>query len=184
VTAAASADNLVFIDLEMTGLDTQIDVILQAALIITTKDLDPLDEVAVDIHQPDQALALMSPFVREMHTRTGLIERVRRAELDLPGAERILLGRIAALCPPPATLCGNSVWSDRRFIERYMPELDRHLHYRIVDVSSLKILADRWYGDAAVFPRSAAGEHDALVDIRNSVAELRHYRATLFRPAL
>jgi oligoribonuclease len=182
VIAAPSADNLVFIDLEMTGLDPRIDVILQAALVVTTADLDPLDEVAVDIHQPDEGLDLMTPFVREMHTRTGLIERVRKATVDVRAAEQLLLSRIVPLCPPPATLCGNSVWSDRRFIERYMPDLDRHLHYRIVDVSSLKVLAQRWYGESACFARAAAGEHDALVDIRNSVAELRHYRETLFRP--
>jgi oligoribonuclease len=181
VTPTPRADNLVWIDLEMTGLDPTVHVILQAALVITTADLEPLDELSVDVHQPEEALALMSPFVREMHTGTGLIERVRRSAVDLVQAERALLERIAAWCPAPATLCGNSIWNDRRFIARYMPDLDRHLHYRVVDVSSIKVLAQRWYGEAAAFAKPTAGAHDATVDVRHSIAELRHYRATLFR---
>ncbi len=165
----------------MTGLDPFEDVILQAAVVITTADLEPLDELAVDVGQPEEALARMIPLVREMHSRTGLIERVRRSTIDVHQAEQLLLERIVPRCTSPATLCGSSVWADRRFIARYMPALDRHLHYRLVDVSSVKILAQRWYGDAAVFVKPTAGEHDALVDIKNSIAELRHYRGTLFR---
>jgi oligoribonuclease len=173
--------NLAWIDLEMTGLDPSVDVILQAALVITTADLEPLDRIAADIHQPEEALAGMTPFVRDMHTRTGLIERVRRSTTTLRDAERVLLDRVSAWCVAPATLCGNSVWADRRFIARYMPELDRFFHYRIVDVSSVKVLAQLWYGPAAVFVKSSAGAHDAVVDIRNSIEELRHYRRLLFR---
>jgi oligoribonuclease len=178
---APSSDNLVWIDLEMTGLDPMTSVILQAALVITDGDLQPLDDVALDIHQPEEALATMIPLVREMHTRTGLIERVRRTTVDVAHAERVLLERVSRWCLPSATLCGNSVWSDRRFIARYMPELDRFLHYRLVDVSTLKVLAQRWFGDGALFNKPAAGAHDAVVDVRNSIAELRHYRETLFR---
>jgi oligoribonuclease len=181
VTPTSSANNLVWIDLEMTGLDASVDVILQAALIVTTGDLEPLAEVAVDVGQPESALARMSDFVREMHTRTGLIERVRRSTVDVAEAERRLLACVAAWCPAPATLCGNSIWNDRRFIARYMPALDAHLHYRVVDVSSVKVLAQRWYGEAAVYAKPAAGAHDATVDVRHSIAELRHYRETLFR---
>jgi oligoribonuclease len=176
-----SADNLVWIDLEMTGLDPEADVILQAALVITTAQLEPLDELAVDVGQPAAALARMSDFVRDMHTRTGLLERVRRETRTVGEAEGQLLERIAALCPAPATLCGNSIWNDRRFIARHMPALDRHLHYRVVDVSSVKVLAGRWYGPGAVFDKPAAGAHDAAVDVQRSIAELRHYRETLFR---
>jgi oligoribonuclease len=181
IAPTPSPDNLVWIDLEMTGLDPLVDVVLQAALVITDAALEPLDELAVDIWQPDEAMAGMIPIVREMHQRTGLIERVRRSTVRLPEAERALLAKVAAWCPPPATLCGNSVWSDRRFIERYLPALDRHLHYRIVDVSSLKVLAERWYGPGALFVKPAEGEHDARVDVRNSIAELRHYRDFLFK---
>jgi oligoribonuclease len=176
-----SSDNLVWIDLEMTGLDPIEHVILQAALVITTAELEPIDEFVVDVAQPSEALSRMAPVVREMHTRTGLIERVQRSTIDLVQVERLLLEHIKATCPAPATLCGNSVWADRRFIARHMPMLDQYLHYRLVDVSSLKVLAQRWYGDGAVFEKSAAGKHDAAVDIKNSIAELRHYRRTLFR---
>jgi oligoribonuclease len=176
-----SPRNLVWIDLEMTGLDPAVDVILQAALIVTTADLAPLDELAIDISQPESALAGMAPIVRDMHSRTGLIDRVRRSTIDVATAERALVERIGRHCPAPATLCGNSVWTDRRFIIRHLPALDRLLHYRLVDVSTLKVLAQRWYGDSAVFAKPTAGAHDALVDIRNSIAELAHYRATLFR---
>jgi oligoribonuclease len=165
----------------MTGLDPSADVILQAALVITDAALEPLDEVSVDIGQPEAALAGMSPFVREMHTRTGLIDRVRRSTVGVPTAERRLLDCISAWCPAPATLCGNSIWNDRRFIARYMPALDGYLHYRVVDVSSVKVLAERWYGPSAVFVKPTAGAHDATVDVKLSVAELRHYRQTLFR---
>ena len=181
MTPTPRADNLVWIDLEMTGLDPVVDVILQAALVITTADLEPLDEVSVDVVQPEEALTRMSPFVRDMHARTGLIDRVRRSTIDVEQAEGRLLERIAAWCPAPATLCGNSIWNDRRFIARYMPTLDRYLHYRVVDVSSIKVLAARWYGEAAVFAKPTAGAHDAAVDVKHSVAELRHYRETLFR---
>ena len=163
-----SARNLVWIDLEMTGLDPGEDVILQAALVVTTADLEPLAQVAVYLHQPEAALARMTPFVRDMHTRTGLIEHVRRSSTDLAEAERLLLETVKAWCEPSATLCGNSVWADRRFIVRYMPALDALLHYRVVDVSSIKVLADRWFGPSAVFEKPTTGAHDAAVDIQNS----------------
>jgi oligoribonuclease len=176
-----SADNLVWIDLEMTGLDPAVDVVLQAALVVTTADLQILDQAAFDIRQPEEALALMIPLVRAMHQGTGLVDRVRQSTLTVAQVERALLEKVEAWCPAPATLCGNSVWSDRRFIERYMPALHAYLHYRLVDVSSLKILAQRWYGDAAAFDEALPGEHDARVDIQNSILELRHYRRVLFR---
>src|SRR5689334_4220068 len=137
----------------MTGLDPTVDVVLQAAVVITDGDLEPLAQDAVDIGQPETALARMSPFVRDMHTRTGLLDRVRASRLDVAEAERRLLACVTAWCPAPATLCGNSIWNDRRFIARYMPALDRHLHYRVVDVSSLKVLAQRWFGPRAVYAK-------------------------------
>jgi oligoribonuclease len=173
--------NLAFIDLEMTGLDAQSDVIIQAALIVTDRDLQPLDEYCCDIFQPDEALARMAPFVRDMHEKNGLIERVRASRIDLREAQRQLLSRVAALCEHPAVLCGSSIWVDRTFIDRAMPALGGYLHYRMIDVTSVKLLVERWYGPSAVYMKPTAGEHDALVDIRNSIAELRHYRA-LFAP--
>ncbi len=174
--------NLAWIDLEMTGLDPQRDVILQAALVVTDSDLRPLEEFACDIWQPESALEAMVPFVRDMHDTTGLTARVRASKTDLVAAERMLLERLAGWCTYGVPLCGNSVGTDKRFLERWMPGLAAYLSYRIVDVSSLKVLARLWYGDDAVYKKPPAGEHDALVDIRNSIAELAHYRAWLMLP--
>jgi oligoribonuclease len=173
------AGNLAWIDLEMTGLDPQRDVILQAALIVTNRELDPLEEFCCDIYQPDEALARMSPFVRDMHEKNGLIERVRASRVDQREAERQLLSRVAGHCAHPAVLCGSSIWVDRTFLDRYMPGLAGYLHYRMVDVTSVRLLVERWHGPEVTFVKPTAGEHDALVDIRNSIAELRHYRALL-----
>jgi oligoribonuclease len=174
-----SPGNLAWLDLEMTGLDVQRDVIIQAALIVTDRELTPLDEYYCDVFQPDDALARMSPFVRDMHEKNGLIERVRASRIDLREAERQLLARVASLCDHPAVLCGSSIWVDRTFVDRYMPGLSGYLHYRMVDVTSVRLLVDRWHGAEATFIKTSTVEHDALVDIRNSIAELRHYR-TLF----
>ncbi len=179
-----SAERLVWLDLEMTGLDPDRHVIIQAAVIITDNELNVLDEYACDIWQPEDALKTMSPFVRDMHDKNGLLDRVRDSRVDLTDAERNLLAVVAKWCTYPATLCGNSIWSDRKFIDRYMPGLARYLHYRMVDVSSLKVLASRWYDSAAQFRKPSAGAHDALVDIRNSIAELKHYREHMFRQSV
>ena len=173
--------HLAWIDLEMTGLDPLCDDILQAALMVTTADLEVLEEYACDVWQPESSLAKMRPFVRDMHTTTGLLKRVRQSRMDLGAAERALLERVAGWCPYPAILCGNSVGHDKRFLEQHMPGLNAYLSYRVLDVSSVKLLASRWYGEASVFVKPEVGAHDALVDIKNSVAELAHYRATLFR---
>lgn len=178
-----SPDNLVWLDLEMTGLLVETDVILQAAVIITNGALEPLEEFVCDVWQPEERLAAMTPFVREMHTKTGLLARCRQTTLDVVDAEKRLLERVAGWCPYPATVCGNSIWQDRKFVDRYMPGLGRYLHYRMVDVSGVKVLAQRWYGESSGFTKPKAGEHDALVDVRNSIAELKHYRSTVFRTA-
>jgi oligoribonuclease len=176
-----SPSNLVWLDLEMTGLDAASDVILQAALIITDAALTPLDEYSCVVWQPEHELQKMTPFVREMHDKNGLIARVRESLIDVAAAEKNLLERVARHCAYGATLCGNSVGHDKRFIDRYMPGLARYLGYRIIDVSSIKVLARLWYGEGAVFEKPEAGAHDALVDIRRSLAELQFYRRTLFR---
>jgi oligoribonuclease len=176
--------NLAWLDLEMTGLDAQNDVILQAALIITNSDLQPLEEFVCDVWQPDEALARMVPFVREMHETTGLTPRVRASKLDLLAAERKLMERVTGWCAFGAVLCGNSIGQDKRFVDRWLPGLSGYLSYRTVDVTSIKILAKLWYGDAGVFPKPSQGEHDALVDIKNSIAELQHYRRLLFKAKL
>jgi oligoribonuclease len=175
--------HLVWLDLEMTGLEVESHVILQAALIITDAELRPREEFCCDIWQPEAELAKMSPFVRDMHDKTGLLARVRQSLTDTRRAEQQLLEIVTGWCPYGAVLCGNSIWQDRRFIDRYMPGLAAYLTYRLLDVSSVKVLARTWYGQSAVYVKPTAGEHDALVDIRNSIAELAHYRRTLFRSA-
>ncbi len=174
--------HLAWLDLEMTGLDAQSDVILQAALIVTDAELRPLEQFATDVWQPDAALQRMSPFVRDMHERTGLLDRVRRSRVDVRAAERALLERLTGWCDYPAVLCGNSIGQDRRFIDRWMPGLAGYLSYRMIDVTALKLLAKLWNGESAVYVKPEVGAHDALVDIQNSIAELAHYRATLMRP--
>jgi oligoribonuclease len=176
-------DNLAWIDLEMTGLDSESDVILQAALVVTNRALESLEEFACDVWQPAEALGRMAPIVRQMHERTGLLDRIATARLDVRQVEQELLQRVAGWCPYPAVLCGSSIWSDRRFIDRYMPGLARYLHYRMLDVSSIKLLARKWYGQSHVFSSSEVGKHDALADVRRSIAELQHYRRHLFVPA-
>jgi len=177
-----SKSNLVWVDLEMTGLDPSVDVILQAALIVTTAELEPLESYVVDIWQPEQALAGMVPFVRSMHDKTGLLERVRASKTELRRAEQELLARVSGWCPHQPVLCGNTIHSDRKFLDRYMPALAGYLHYRMVDVSSLKVLVQLWY-PTLVYDKPKGAEHDALFDIEQSIAELSHYRKHVLRPA-
>jgi oligoribonuclease len=124
----------------------------------------------------------MGPFVSEMHSKTGLTARVRAAKTELRDAEKQLMDMVTRWCTYPATLCGNSIWQDRRFIDKHMPGFAGYLHYRMIDVSTIKVLAGRWYGEEAAYKKPKDGEHDAVVDIENSIDELRHYRATLFQP--
>jgi oligoribonuclease len=165
----------------MTGLNPQQDVILQAALIITDAQLNVLEEFVCDVWQPDALLTRMVPFVKEMHETTGLTERVRKSRVDLLVAERKLLERVAGWCAYPAVLCGNTIGQDKRFVDQWMPGLSGYLSYRTIDVTSVKLLTKAWYGEEAVYDKPVKGEHDALVDIKNSIAELAHYRATVFK---
>ncbi len=176
-----SATNLAWLDLEMTGLDPQRDVILQAALIITDAQLNVLEEFVCDIWQRDEHLERMVPFVKEMHETTGLTARVKKSRVDLLVAERKLIERVAGWCAYPAVLCGNTIGQDKRFVDQWMPGLSGYLSYRTIDVTSMKLLTKLWYGEEAAFDKPVKGEHDALVDIKNSIAELSHYRATVFK---
>lgn len=171
------ASNLAWVDLEMTGLNPEDQVILQAAVIVTNAQLQPLEELCFDVWQPEAALRNMSPFVRDMHNKNGLLDRSKASKIDVRDAEKRILECVAGWCPHPAVLCGNSIASDRRFIEKYMPGLAGYLHYRMVDVSSLKVLLRLWYGDRAEYKKPDAGAHDALFDIRQSIEELKFYRA-------
>ncbi len=181
VARTIGGENLCWLDLEMTGLDPAEHVILQAALIVTNAALEPLEEINIDIWQPEEALAKMVPFVRDMHEKTGLTKRVRASRVDVYAAEKALMERVSGWCSYPAILAGNSIGQDKKFVDRWMPGLSGYLSYRLVDVSSIKVLARLWVGESALYQKPEAGEHDALVDIKNSIAELSHYRKTLFK---
>jgi len=176
-----NAGNIAWLDLEMTGLDPERDAILEVALVITDRELRALEEYNVAVWQPEERLSPMVPFVRDMHEKTGLLARVRASKFDTFAVERTLLDRISGYCPYPAVLAGNTIGQDKRFIERHMPGLAGYLHYRTLDVTSVKLLAKAWYGDVAVYDKPKDQEHNALFDVRQSILELNHYRKTIFR---
>lgn len=178
-------DRLVWIDLEMTGLDPDRDVVLEIAALITDSQLDPVGEgVDIVVHQPAEALADMVDVVRDMHARSGLTDAVLASTVSLADAEAAVLDLVKQHVPEPRTvpLCGNSIATDRTFLVKHMPTLDAWLHYRMIDVSSVKELAKRWYPKAYYGSPQKAGGHRALADIQESVAELRYYRSTIFLP--
>jgi oligoribonuclease len=176
---------LVWIDCEMTGLDLRRDALIEVAAIVTDPDLVPLDDgVAVIIHAEDDVLDEMVPVVRDMHESSGLTEAVRRSTTTLGEAEKIVLDYVKSHVSDPKTapLCGNSIATDRAFLARDMSALDEHLHYRMVDVSSIKELAKRWYPRVYQSQPEKGLAHRALDDIRESIVELAYYRRTLFVP--
>ncbi|WP_098958278.1 oligoribonuclease [Pseudonocardia sp. N23] len=176
-------DRLVWIDCEMTGLDLQRDALIEIAVLVTDGDLNVLGEgVDVVIHADESALAAMPDVVRDMHARSGLTEEVRRSDVTLDEAEQAVLAYIREHVPDAvsAPLAGNSIATDRGFLARDMPELDAHLHYRMVDVSSIKELCRRWFPRVFYAKPEKGLAHRALSDIRESIRELAYYRATLF----
>jgi oligoribonuclease len=175
---------LVWIDLEMTGLDPERDVVVEIAVVVTDGQLHRVVEGPdLVVHQPDEALAGMVDVVRDMHAKSGLTEAVRASELSLADAEKQVLAFVREHVPEAgaAPLAGNSIHADRAFIRRHLPDLDAHLHYRNVDVSTIKELVARWYPDVFDMRPSKAGDHRALADILESIAELRYYREHAFR---
>ncbi len=176
-------DRLVWIDLEMTGLDPDKDVIVEIAVLVTDSELEPVGEgLDLVIHQPRDVLANMDEVVRDMHARSGLTEAVLESTITLEQAQQRALAMIREHVPGEraAPLCGNSIATDRAFLIRYMPELDKHLHYRMIDVSSIKELARRWYPKIYQKAPTKGGGHRALADILESVEELRYYRSAMF----
>jgi oligoribonuclease len=182
---AESAGHLVWIDCEMTGLDLTRDKLVEVAVLVTDSELNALDPgLDLVISAPDADLDAMTPVVADMHAKSGLTDAVRASTLTLAEAEQQLLAYIKQFVPErrSAPLCGNSIGTDRGFLARDMPELDDHLHYRMVDVSSLKELARRWF-PRVYFAQPPKGlAHRALADIIESVRELAYYRKTLFVP--
>jgi oligoribonuclease len=183
MTVSADDEPLVWLDLEMTGLDVERHTIVEIALIVTDSQLTPLDEgIDLVVHQDAGALALMDDFVRRMHTKSGLLPAIEQSNVGLEAAHGRALEYVKQHVGAPAVapLCGNSIGTDRRFLDRYMHELDTYLHYRSIDVSSLKELCRRWYPEVYAKRPSKAETHRALDDIRESIEELKYYREQLF----
>ena len=178
-------DRLVWIDCEMTGLDLQGDALIEIACLVTDSELNVLgDGVDIVIHADESALAAMPDVVREMHARSGLTDEVRRSTVRMAEAEQRVLAYVREHVPDAgvAPLAGNSIATDRGFIARDMPELDAYLHYRMVDVSSIKELCRRWYPRIFFAKPEKGMAHRALADIEESIRELRFYRRTMFVP--
>jgi len=178
-------DRLVWIDCEMTGLDLGSDLLIEIAALVTDSELNVLGDGAdVVIGASAEQLARMPDVVRDMHAVSGLTDAVLASSVTVREAEQSVLAYVRQWVPEPkkAPLCGNSIGTDRGFLIRDMPELDAHLHYRMVDVSSVKELARRWYPRVYFNAPKKGGGHRALADILESVQELRYYRAALFVP--
>jgi len=180
-----ATQRLVWVDCEMTGLDLTHDALIEVAAIVTDAELVPLDDgVDVIIHVDDDVLQSMLPVVRDMHASSGLTEAVRASTITLGDAERQIVDYVRGHVPEAKTapLCGNSIATDRGFLARDMPELDGYLHYRMIDVSSIKELARRWYPRVYFAQPQKGLAHRALADVRESIQELIFYRRTLFVP--
>ncbi len=183
-TDRSTADRIVWIDCEMTGLSLEDDALVEVAALVTDYELTVLgDGVDVVIRPPDAALEQMGDFVREMHTGSGLLDALE-AGTTIEEAQRLVLDYVREFVPETrkAPLGGNTVGTDRAFLARDMPELESHLHYRIIDVSSIKELSRRWFPRAYFAAPAKNGGHRALADIRESIAELRYYRQAVFVP--
>ena len=178
----AANDRLVWIDCEMTGLSVQADEIVEIACIVTEADLTEIDAgISLVVKPNDAPLAAMDPFVVNMHTVSGLLDEIPQG-ISLADAEQQVLDYVKQHVPEErkAPLAGSSVYVDRGFLTRYMPLLDAHLQYRLIDVSSIKELSKRWYPRVYYASPEKTGNHRALSDIRESIAELRYYRAAVF----
>ncbi len=176
-------DRLVWVDCEMTGLDLRSDALIEIAALVTDGELNILgDGIDVVIHASDEALASMPEVVEQMHAKSGLTEQVRASTVTVEQAQEMVLDYIKKYVPDPRTapLAGNSIATDRGFIARDMGELDDHLHYRMIDVSSIKELSRRWYPRVYYAQPAKGMAHRALADIIESVRELAYYRQTVF----
>jgi len=179
---AQDQNNLVWLDMEMTGLDPNADRIIEAAIVITDSQLNVVAEAPVlVVHQPDEVLAAMDEWNKSTHARSGLIDKVKSSVLTEAAVEDRLLAFLAQHVPGKTSpMCGNSICQDRRFLARHMPRLEAYFHYRNLDVSTLKELARRWKPDLAK-GLSKHGKHEALADIYESIEELKYYRENFIK---
>jgi oligoribonuclease len=176
---AADPNNLIWIDMEMTGLQPDADRIIEIAMLVTDPQLNVVATGPVlVVHQPDEVLDAMDTWDKSTHAKTGLVERVRASTLSESDVERQALEFLAAHVPANVSpMCGNSICQDRRFLARWMPRLEAHFHYRNLDVSTLKELARRWKPELKAFSKES--RHEALADILESIEELKFYRKTV-----
>jgi oligoribonuclease len=175
-----SPDNLIWIDLEMTGLDTDNDYIIEIATVITDSQLNTLGEgPTIAIHQDDTILAGMDEWNTRQHNKSGLVERVKHSQYSAAEAERLTLEFVQKFVPASESpMCGNSICQDRRFLHRLMPRLEQYFHYRNLDVSTIKELVQRWKPDDDEFKKESS--HMAMADILDSIEELKYYREFFF----
>ena len=182
VSKPKKSDKLVWVDLEMTGLDPKKCVILEIAAVITDNELNVIAETpAIAIKHNDKVLEGMEAWSRFHHKKSGLTAECRASRVRLKKAEQMVLDFVKTHCAPRlAPLCGNTIWQDRRFLVKYMPKLEAYLHYRVVDVSSVKELVSRWYPADFKMPREKKQTHRVMDDIRESIEELKYYRKKVF----
>ena len=178
----ADANNLIWVDLEMTGLDPETDRVIEIATIVTDKELNILAEgPVIAIYQTDEQLAIMDDWNQKHHGESGLVERVRSSKYSEDDAISMTIEFISQYVPQGTSpMCGNSIGQDRRFMNRYMPKLEDYFHYRNIDVSTIKELTRRWKPEL-MDGFTKQGTHKALVDIQESIAELQYYRAKVFK---
>ena len=176
------SSHLIWVDLEMTGLDPEKGLILEIATLVTDSRLEVVAEgLNLTIHHPEKALHVMEPWSRSQHTASGLLDRVKTSPYDCRRAEQETLDFLSQYCNKgDSPLCGNTIWQDRRFLVKYMPELEAFLHYRNIDVSTIKELVLRWYPSIPPYTKTKA--HLALSDIKESLNELKYYREKVFLP--
>ena len=174
-----STDNLIWLDLEMTGLDVEECRIIEIAAIITDKNLNIIAEAEpIAIYQSDEIMANMNEWCIKTHAETGLTKRVKESKISLEQAEQKIMEFIVNYVPYQSSpLCGNSIWQDRRFLSKYMPKIDDYCHYRVLDVTSIKLLNDYWGGKESYHKQNT---HKALDDIRESIGELKFYKEKIF----
>lgn len=185
MTQKQKINQLVWVDLEMTGLDPKTCVVLEIGALITDSQLNLVAEgPCIAIHHSSKTLDSMETWSKIHHKKSGLTDECRRSKISLKNAEKQVLDFVKAHCKPnTAPLCGNTIWQDRRFLVKYMPKLESYLHYRVIDVSSVKELVKRWYPKEYKMPRAKRQTHRVLEDIRESIEELKYYRSKVFIPS-